>query len=54
VKRLFLNELMMSAGCEISYKARLMIVILARDHTRYSAGLTGKKNRGYDYGWSGF
>ena len=32
MKRLFLNELMTSTGCEISYKVRLMIFVLARDH----------------------
>jgi len=35
VKRPFLNELMTSTGCEISYKVRLMIFVLARDHSRY-------------------
>jgi len=57
VKRLFLNELMTSTGCEISYKVRLMIFVLARDHSLYrslSGSFEEEKYVVYDYGWLGF
>jgi len=57
VKRLFLNELMTSTGCEISYKVRLIIFVLARDHSLYrslSGSFEEEKYVVYDYGWLGF